>query len=119
MNQKAEELKERTKQFALDILSLIKTLPQTPEGGVVRHQLAKAGTTVAANYRSACRARSHAEFTAKIGLVLEEADEAEGWLGIVRDGEMSSSKDLLRLCDEGTQLRAIFAAANLTARRRR
>jgi len=119
VNQKAEALKARTSQFALDVFKLLKTLPGTPEGGVVRYQLAKASSGVKANYRSACRSRSHAEFTARIGVVLDEADEAEGWLEFIRDGEMSKSPDLARLCDESSQLRAIFVAANLTARGKR
>ena len=116
VNQKAEVLKERTRRFALDVMALVDTLPKTPDGEVVGRQLLKAGTSVAANYRSACRARSHREFTARIGVVLEEADEAEFWLSVVRDRRMSASETVPRLCDESTQLRAIFSAANLTAR---
>ena len=118
VNPKAEELKERTRRFALDVMALVDTLPRTPEGDVVGRQLLKAGTGVAANYRSACRARSHKEFTARIGVVLEEADEAEFWLTVVRDRRMSASETVPRLCDESTQVRAIFSAANLTARDR-
>jgi four helix bundle protein len=118
MNQKAEELKARTKQFALDVLAFVKTLPKTPEGEVVRRQLVKAATGVMANYRSSCRARSHTEFTARIGVVLEEADEAEGWLETIRDGKMSTCDDLPRLYLESVQLRAIFFASTMTARRR-
>ena len=115
-NPKAEELKERTRRFAIDVMALVDTLPKTPEGDVVGRQLLTAVTGVAANYRSACRARSHREFTARIGVVLEEADEAELWLTVVRDRRMSASDTVPRLCDESTQLRAIFSAANLTAR---
>lgn len=118
VNPKAEELKERTRQFALDVMALVDTLPKTPGGDVVGRQLLKAGTGVAANYRSACRARSHAEFTARIGVVLEEADEAEFWLSVVRDRRMSTSESLPRLCEESRQLQALFSAANLTARGR-
>ena len=117
MNQKAEELKARTKQFALDVIALAKTLPKTAEGDVVRRQLVKAATGVMGNYRSTCRARSHTEFTARIGVVLEEADEAEGWLETVRDAKMSSSEDLPRLCGESVQLRSIFSSSTMTARR--
>src|SRR5579862_5505863 len=99
-------------------MTLAKTLPTTPEGDVVRRQLVKAGTSVAANYRSACRARSHTEFTARIGVVLEEADEAEFWLEVVRDSRMSIAEHLARLCTESRELRAIFAAGALTASRR-
>jgi len=119
MNQKAEALKARTRQFALDVFKLLKTLPGTPEGSVVRYQLAKSSSGVKANYRSACRSRSHKEFTARIGVVLDEADESEGWLTFIRDAEMSTSPDLPRLCGESAQLRAIFVASNLTAQSRR
>jgi protein-tyrosine-phosphatase len=71
-----------------------------------------------ANYRSSCRARSHTEFTARIGVVLEEADEAEGWLETIRDARMSTCEDLSRLYLESVQLRAIFFASTMTARRR-
>ena len=118
MNQKAEELKARTKQFALDVLAFVKTLPKTPEGEVVRRQLVKAATGVMANYRSSCRARSHTEFTALIGVVLEEADEAEGWLETIRDARMSTCEDLSRLYLESVQLRAIFFASTMTGCRR-
>src|SRR5207247_1086785 len=99
---------------ALDVLALVKAFPQTPD--VVRRQLVKAATGMAANYRSACRARSHAEFVARIGVVLEESDESEFWMGVVRDGGLSTSSDVPRLRDESAQLRAIFAQSNLTAR---
>jgi four helix bundle protein len=68
----AEDLKKRTKQFALRILKLAAALPNTIEGKVVRGQLVRAGTSVGANYRAACRSRSTAEFVAKIGVVEEE-----------------------------------------------
>jgi len=69
------ELIERTKQFALKILKLIATIPKTIEGRVIANQLTKSGTSVGANYRAACKARSRAEFIAKIGVVEEEADD--------------------------------------------
>jgi four helix bundle protein len=76
----AEDLKKRTKQFALRILKLVAALPDTVEGRVIGGQLARAGTSVGANYRAACRGRSRAEFVAKLGVVEEEADESSiGW----------------------------------------
>jgi four helix bundle protein len=72
-----EELKERTKDFALRIIKLVGALPKTVEGRAIAAQIVRSGTFVAANYRSACRARSRAEFIAKIGVVLEEADETK------------------------------------------
>jgi len=80
MSEQAEQLKKRTFQFAVGIVNLVRALPATFEGRRVGGQLFDAGTSVAANYRAACKARSHAEFIAKIGIVLEEADESEFWL---------------------------------------
>ena len=80
MNQQAEALKERTRRFALEVIALVRTLAKTAEGDTIRRQLVGAATAVAANYRSACRSRSHDEFVARIGIVLEAADESELWL---------------------------------------
>jgi four helix bundle protein len=76
----AEELKKRTKLFALRILKLVAALPNTLQGRTVGGQLVRAGTSVGANYRAACRGRSKAEFIAKLGVVEEEADESAYWL---------------------------------------
>ena len=117
MNPKAEELKARTKRFALKVIALVATLPKTTAGDVMGRQLLKSGTSVAANYRSACRSRSHQEFVARIGIVLEEADESELWLELLAESAVAKGIDLDALMDESRQLRAIFAASNLTARR--
>jgi four helix bundle protein len=79
-NPKADELKSRTKRFALEILSFRRTLPATDEAADIGRQLSRAATAVAANYRAACRSRSDAEFAARVGVVLEEADESAFWL---------------------------------------
>jgi four helix bundle protein len=79
-NPKADQLKARTKRFALDILSFRRTLPANDDAADIGRQLTRAATAVAANYRSACRSRSNAEFAARIGVVLEEADESAFWL---------------------------------------
>jgi len=73
---KPEELKERSKQFAIRIIKLFRLLPKTEEARVIGRQILRSGTSVAANYRAVCRARSKAEFIAKIGVVVEEADES-------------------------------------------
>jgi four helix bundle protein len=75
VSEQADQLQERTFRFALGVIELTKTLPTTEPGPTIRRQLTKAATSVGANYRAARRARSHAEFTAKIGVVAEEADE--------------------------------------------
>jgi len=82
----AEDLKERTKQFALRILKLVEALPNSLQGRTIAAQLVRAGTSVGANYRAACRGRSRAEFIAKIGIVEEEADESAFWLELIIDG---------------------------------
>ena len=85
-NPKADELKARTKRFALAVLSFTRTLPPTDQASDVGRQLSRAATGVAANYRAACRSRSDAEFAARIGVVLEEADEAAFWFEVVIEG---------------------------------
>ena len=84
MDKTAEDLKARTKKFAIAILDFVDTLPRTPSGDAVARQLARSGLGTAGNYRGACRGRSHAEFTARLGVVLEEA-----LLKSMHDGEDS------------------------------
>jgi len=117
-NPKADQLKARTKRFALDILSFRRTLPVGDEAADIGRQLSRAATAVAANYRSACRSRSDAEFAARIGVVLEEADEAAFWLEIVTEHRLSDSPHATTLLGEAQELTAIFAASSITARRR-
>jgi four helix bundle protein len=104
MNQKAEELKARTRRFLLDVIALVKKFPLTVDADIIGRQLIRAAAGVAGNYRSACRARSHAEFTAKIGVVLDEADESELWLSVVRDVPIDTSPQVERLRQEGMEL---------------
>jgi four helix bundle protein len=80
MSEKAEQTKRRTRRLALQVLDLIKLLPAVEPGPTVRYQLVKASTGMEFNYRAACRARTHTEFTAKMGVVAEEADETASWL---------------------------------------
>jgi four helix bundle protein len=75
-----EELRDRTKKFAVRIVKTYRSLPNTADSQVIGKQLLRCGTSVAANYRAACRSRSRAEWIAKIGLVVEEADETVFWL---------------------------------------
>jgi four helix bundle protein len=110
-NPKADELKARTKRFALEILSFRRTLPATDAAADIGRQLTRAATAVAANYRSSCRSRSDAEFAARIGVVLDEADESAFWLEIVTEDGLSKLPLALRLLDEANQLTAIFAAS--------
>ena len=111
-----EELRGRTKKFALRILRLFRSLPRSAEAQVLGKQLLRSGTSVGANYRAAGRSRSKAEFIAKIGVVLEEADETVFWLELLRDGDIIEAKRLESLISEANELAAIFAAAQRTAR---
>jgi four helix bundle protein len=116
VSEQAEQLKKRTMQFALDVCELIKTLPQSEPGSTVRHQLARSATSIAFNYRASCRARSHAEFTSKISLVAEEADESQGWLEFIEGGKLIVCSEVERLLNECCELVAIFSASVGTAR---
>jgi four helix bundle protein len=118
VSEQADRLQERTMQFAVDVCALIKLLPVFEPGPTVRHQLAKSSTSVAMNYRSSRRARSHAEFTARIGVVAEEADESLGWLQFVERTKLLNSPELGRLLIEADELVHIFAASAGTARHR-
>jgi len=115
-NPKAEELKARTKRFALDVLSFRRTLPAGDEGSDIGRQLSRSATGVAANYRAACRSRSDAEFAARIGVVLEEADESAFWMEVVTEAGLSRQPQAMHLLNEARQLTAIFAASSITAR---
>src|SRR5436190_20314129 len=112
---KSAELQDRTKKFALRVLNLIERLPNTIGGRVLANQLARSATSVGANYRAACRARSRAEFAAKLGTVLEEADESLYWLELIRDGELMSDSKISLLLKEANELTAILAAGRKSA----
>ena len=110
------DLKERTKQFALRVVRLYRALPARGEARVIGKQLLRSGTSVGANYRAACRARSRAEFVAKLGIVLEEADESWFWLEILQEPGIIRSTMLTPLLREATELTSIFAASICTAK---
>jgi four helix bundle protein len=112
-----EELKQRTKQFALRIMRLVDALPSTPKGRAIASQLVRSGTSVAANYRAACRGRSKAEFIAKVGIAEEEADETALWLELVIEDKLLAEKKLRPLLDEANELVAIMAASYISASR--
>ncbi len=116
MSEVTELLKARTMEFALDVCRLIKLLPVDEPGPTVKRQLAKASTSVAFNYRSSCRSRSHTEFTARIGVVAEEADESYGWLEFIEASGLIKSPEVARLVQESDELTAIFSASVGTAR---
>jgi len=116
MDKTAEALKVRTKRFAIAVLDFVDTLPRTPSGDAIARQLARSGLGVAGNYRGSCRARSHAEFTARLGVVLEEADESQLWLEVCNDRKMGDATQRPSLIDESGQLCAIFSMGCTTAR---
>jgi len=116
MSEQSELLKKRTMRFALDVCRLIRELPPWEPGPTVRRQLARSSTGLAFNYRGSCRARSHTEFTARLGVVAEEADETQGWLDFIEAAELIRSEELSRLLAESIELTAIFSASLGTAR---
>ena len=103
-------------QFALDVCALLGRLPPGDPGLTAKRQLTRAATSVAFNYRATCRARSHAEFTAKLGTVVEEADEAQGWLEFIEAAGLIRSAELSRLIKEATEITAVMSASVGTAR---
>ena len=109
------ELQNRTKEFALRVLSLVDALPRTTAGRAISSQLVRAATSVGANYRSACRARSRAEFAAKLGIAVEEADESLYWLELVRDGKLIPEEKLAFLLKEADELTAILVSGRKSA----
>ena len=111
----ADELKNRTKKFALRILKLVAALPDTVQGRTIGGQLARAGTSVGSNYRASCRSRSTAEFIARIGVVLEEADESGFWLELIIEGELLPANLVQPLLDEANELTSIMASSRITA----
>jgi four helix bundle protein len=111
-----QEMRDRTKKFALDVIKLCDGLPRTVAGGVLARQLVRSGTLIAANYRSACRGRSRAEFLSKIG-VAEEADETGLWLELLCDSGLASESVLGKLPDEAEALTRILAATYISTKR--
>ena len=118
MNPETEVLKARTKKLALDVLEFVDTLPLKGSAMRIGYQLVDAATSVAANYRASCRARSDAEFAAKIGLVLEESDESLLWLELSEERKLGESASRRRLLAEADELTAIFVSSTITARKR-
>jgi four helix bundle protein len=111
-------LRQRTKQFALRIIKLFRALPKTEEARILRKQVLRSGTAVAANYRSACRGRSRADFISKIGITVEEADETVFWLELLIDAKIVKQARLEKLLAEANELVRIFAATRATAKSR-
>ncbi len=117
MNQ--QELKARTKKFALRIMKLVDALPRSRSGNAIGNQLVRSGTSVGSNYRATCRSRSRAEFIAKIGVVEEEADESAFWMELIIDGGLLPAPKVSSLLQEANELTAIMAASRISAAKRR
>ena len=115
MKRDSEALKARTKVFALRILRLYRSLP-TEEARILGRQLLRSSTSIGANYRAACRGRSRAEFAAKLGIVLEEADETVFWLELIQEGNIFPAEKLRDLVREANELVSIFVASVRTVK---
>ncbi|MBW8866647.1 MAG: four helix bundle protein [Acidobacteria bacterium] len=116
MNQWREQMKRRTHVFVLDVLEFLRCIPDCADTRELKDQLRRSASGVDLNWHAACRGRTHKEFTAKLGTVLEEADEAAECLALIRDGKLAIGNDVGRLSQESHELRLIFGKATRTAR---
>lgn len=112
-----QDLRQRTKQFALDVITLVESLPSTETCRILGRQLLRSGTSVGANYRAAKRAKSPADFISKMGTVEEEADESGYWMELLMDSGKIEPKAAESLHRESVELLAIAVASINTARR--
>ena len=117
MNSRPEQLRDRTKAFALRVIRLFRSLPYKTDTQVLGKQLLRCGTAIAANYRAVCRARSKAEFIARLGIVAEEADEAVLWLELLTESEIVKAEMTADLLREARELAAILTASQQTAKK--
>lgn len=114
LNYRGDDLKARTKQFALRIIKLSKALPSSNVGYVISRQIIRCGTSVGANYRAVCRARSNNEFVAKLGVVIEEADESVFWLELIIDSNLIKKELVESLLAEANEIVAIMVSSKST-----
>jgi four helix bundle protein len=112
----SDALKCRTKSFALRIIKVCRSLPRSEEARILGRQLLRSSTSIGANYRAACRARSRAEFAAKLGIVLEEADETVFWLELIQEAAIFPEIKLRALLGEANELVSIFVSSVRTVR---
>jgi len=110
----AEAFKSRTKKFVIDNIRFYRTLPKTEEAKIIGRQLLRSSSSVGANYRAACRARSKAEFHLKLSTVVEEADESLFWMEVLVEADITKESDLNYLFNEGNQILKIAAASRKT-----
>ena len=116
MIDKHQELRDRTKIFALRVIKMADVLPRTRAARIITNQVLRSATSMAANYRAVGRARSKAEFVAKLGLVVEEADETVFWLELLVESGIVSATKMRELLGEAGQLMLIFSASKRTAK---
>lgn len=114
----SNDLKLRTKNFSILIMNLVEKLPNSIAGKTISYQIIRSGTSVGANYRAVCRARSDREFISKMNIVLEEADETMFWLELIIDRKWFDDNEVSNLLDEGNQLTAIFVSSLKTVNAR-
>ena len=112
------ELKQRTKIFALDIIRMVKSLPYCMSGAVISKQVVRSATSIGANYRSACRSKSDRDFLNKMVIVEEEVDESVYWLELLTESGIAPDEKTISLKQEASELTAIFTASGQTIRRR-
>jgi four helix bundle protein len=112
-----EEMRARTKQFTLRVMKVVSALPDNTQGRIISHQLMKSGSSVGANYRAVCRARTRRDFINKLGVVIEEADESAFWLEVTGEGNVLDPRQLAPLLQEANEIVAILTAALKTARK--
>ena len=112
----AESMKGRMKHFALGVIRLCRSLPRSPESSIISRQLMRSATSVGANYRAVCRARSTADFVSKLGIVLEEADESLFWIELLVDSGIASVDKTSFVKAEANELVSIFVASLCTAK---
>lgn len=111
-----EELKARCKQFSLRVIRLVRSLPDDKVGRPFANQLIRSGTSVAANYRAACLAKSRADFVSKVGTAAEEADESALCMELIIEDQILPAEKVTPLCQEAADLTSIFCASIKTAR---
>ena len=111
----SDDLKKRTKQFAIRVLKLVAALPNSLSGRTVGGQLARSGTSVGSNYRAACRGRSKAEFISKLGIVEEEADESAFWMEVIIEDGLLKKEVVEPLLNEANELAKIMASSRISA----
>jgi four helix bundle protein len=111
-----EEMKDRTRAFALRVIHLAESFPNEPTANVIRNQMLRSGTSVGANYRAACRAKSKADFVSKLGTVEEEADETVYWIELSIDAGIITPRRVHDLLDEAQQIVSIIVASINIAR---